>query len=323
MRHSIDRLDDEIVELLARRLELVESAQRFKRDLMDVRDDARQAEVLAGVRERAIAAGADADAVEAIYRTMLAEGIAGESRRFLGLSEHGASAALELMANMRAMRRLDPRPVPDEVLQRLVEAASWAPNGGNRQAYAFVTVTAREQMERLAPLWRTAVDFYLNALDHPSVGRDGARHARVLDAMRYQRDHFADTPALIAVCYKPSSFAGRIMRRPRALRAAVAAVGWRNGARAVRNLRRWGRRASAASVYPAVENLLLAARAHGLAATLTTWHSALDEQFREVLGVPPGYQIYALVPVGYPLGNFGPVRRRPVSELMMRDRFDG
>jgi nitroreductase/chorismate mutase len=323
VRRSIDQIDDQIVPLLARRLALVESAQRFKHDLIDVRDEARQAAVLAGARERAGAVGADADAIETIYRTLLAEGIAAESQRFLGVSEPGASAALELMATMRAMRRLDPRPVPDDVLQRLVEAASWAPNGGNRQAYTFITVTAREQMARLAPLWETVVDFYLSALDGAGVGQDGARHERVLEAMRYQRDHFAEIPALIAVCYKPSNLARRFLSRPRSAGDAVRAVGLRNTAQAAFNMRRWGRRASAASVYPAVENLLLAARAHGLAATMTTWHSALDSKFREALELPRGHQIYAMVPVGYPLGKFGPVRRRPVSELMMRDRFDG
>jgi nitroreductase len=267
--------------------------------------------------------GADADAIEAVYRTLLAEGISAESQRFLGVSDRGASGALELMATMRAMRRLDARPVPDEVLKRLVEAASWAPNGGNRQAYAFIVVTGREQMARLTPLWRTVGDFYMSALDHASVGADGDRHVGVQAAVRYQREHFPDTPALIAVCYQPSNLLRRFLLRRGAPAAAVRAVGLRNTAVAMRNMRRWAKRATAASVYPAVENLLLAARAHGLAANVTTWHSALDAEFRAALEVPRGYEIFALVPVGYPLGKFGPVRRRPVSEMMMRDRFGG
>src|ERR687885_1681317 len=68
---------------------------------------------------------------------------------------------MEVMATMRAMRRLRPDPVPDELLEKLVEAATWAPSGGNVQAYSFVVVTDRGQMARLADLWRVVCDFYL------------------------------------------------------------------------------------------------------------------------------------------------------------------
>ena len=74
----------------------------------------------------------------------------------------GADAPiLEVMRTMRAIRRLKPDPVPDELLEQLVEAATWAPSGGNVQAYSFVVVTDRGQMQRLAELWRTIADFYL------------------------------------------------------------------------------------------------------------------------------------------------------------------
>jgi nitroreductase len=74
-------------------------------------------------------------------------------------------------------------------------------------------------------------------------------------------------------------------------------------------------------VYPGVQNLLLAARAHGLGATLTTWHLALESEFKAVLGIPRGVQTYALIPVGWPRGNLGPVKRRPASEVIHRDRW--
>ena len=77
----------------------------------------------------------------------------------------GADAPiLEVMATMRAMRRLKPDPVPDELLDELVEAATWAPSGGNLQAYSFVVVTDRGQMARLAELWRVICDWYLATL---------------------------------------------------------------------------------------------------------------------------------------------------------------
>jgi nitroreductase len=79
--------------------------------------------------------------------------------------------------------------------------------------------------------------------------------------------------------------------------------------------------AEASSIYPAVQNLLLAARAEGLGATLTVWHLFRESAFRSVLGVPKDYGIYALVPMGYPLGKFGPVRRRPIGDVLHWDRW--
>ena len=106
---------------------------------------------------------------------------------------------LEVMATMRAMRRLKPDPVPDELLEQVVEAATWAPSGGNIQAFSFVVVTEREQMARLAELWRVVCDFYLASF--ATVVRDHMpreRYDRLKDALRFQRDHFHETPAVIS-----------------------------------------------------------------------------------------------------------------------------
>src|ERR671934_1865469 len=102
----------------------------------------------------------------------------------------GADAPiLEVMSTMRAMRRLKPDPVPDELLERLVDAATWAPSGGNAQAYSFVVVTDRQQMARLAELWRVVCDFYLASFatvvpEHMSADR----YERLKDALRFQSD---------------------------------------------------------------------------------------------------------------------------------------
>src|SRR5919197_3628440 len=105
----------------------------------------------------------------------------------------GADApVLEVMATMRAMRRLRPDPVPDELLERLVDAATWAPSGGNAQAYSFVVVTDRGQMARLAELWRVVCDFYLASFATVvPEGMDEAAYERMRAALRFQRDHFA------------------------------------------------------------------------------------------------------------------------------------
>lgn len=79
--------------------------------------------------------------------------------------------------------------------------------------------------------------------------------------------------------------------------------------------------AEAASVYPAVQNILLTARALGLGATLTTLHLALESDFKRALGIPRRVRTFAILPVGYPLGRFGPVRRRPVEQVIHWERW--
>lgn len=114
----------------------------------------------------------------------------------------GETAPLfEIMATLRAMRRLKPDPVPPEMLERLVQAATWGPSGSNLQGYEFVVVTDRAVMQRLAELWGRSVDAYLN-----SIGRvtPGGQDAGIRRAVLFQRDHFNETPALIVACYRSS-----------------------------------------------------------------------------------------------------------------------
>jgi nitroreductase len=229
---------------------------------------------------------------------------------------------LEVMRTMRAMRRLKPDPVPDELLEQLVEAATWAPSGGNVQAFSFVVVTDRAQMARLAEPWRIVCDFYLASFatvapDHMSQ----ERYDRLKDAVRFQRDHFHETPAVIVACYELSAWTGRLQRQWRRFADAIRKLGARRAATLASGLPAFAGRSEAASVYPGVQNLLLAARALGLAATLTTWHLALESEFKAVLGIPRSVKTFAIVPVGWPRGNFGPVVRRPAAEVIHRDRW--
>jgi nitroreductase len=108
------------------------------------------------------------------------------------------------------MRRLKPDPVPDELLQKLVQAASWAPSAGNTQAMEFIIATDRALMKRLAGLWARSVDAYLGGIGEqtPAANQD-----RVMAAGLYQRDHFHETPALIIPCYKATSREPRAMLR--------------------------------------------------------------------------------------------------------------
>jgi nitroreductase len=228
----------------------------------------------------------------------------------------GADAPLfGVMATMRAMRRLKPDPVPDEVLTQLVEAATWAPSGSNAQGFHFVVVTDRGQMSRLAEVWRKCVDEYLAMMGtrtpSKTMGEEAAEKLR--RALVFQRDHFEETPAVIVACYE-----SRDRPDPRGLlRAAGAKEGLKIAARAAR----MPALAAASSIYPAVQNLLLAARAHGLGANITVWHLFHENEVKDILGIPKGVNTYALVPLGYPRGRFGPVRRKPVEAVIHRDRW--
>lgn len=228
---------------------------------------------------------------------------------------------LDVMATMRAMRRLRPDPVPDDVLEAVVRAATWAPSGSDAQHYAFVVVTDRAAMAELGVLWRDVLTTYTALMGRVVPGADDERHARMADALRYQAEHFDETPALVAACYRrsgPGIGAVLDVRGNVALARELGPTRLRKlaaGARAASGL------AEASSIYPAVQNLLLAARAHGLGATLTIWHLFREADFRRVLGVPDDHGIYALVPMGYPVGRFGPVRRRPVGDVLHWQRW--
>lgn len=228
---------------------------------------------------------------------------------------------LEVMATMRAMRRLSAEPVPRDVVERVVRAATWAPSGSDGQHYAFVAVTDRVVMARLADLWREVVDTYMTLAGTVVPGMDDDRHVRMADAVRYQAEHFHDTPVVVAACYRRSSPGAASLLDLRKVSTIARGLGAKRLAQLAAGARAVGGMAEASSIYPATQNLLLAARAEGLGATLTIWHLFRESAFRQVLGVPKEYGIYALVPMGYPLGRFGAVRRRPVDEVLHWERW--
>lgn len=232
------------------------------------------------------------------------------------------SPILAIMSTARAMRHLAPDPVPDELISSLIEAATWAPTGGNAQGEAFVVVTDPETKARLAALWRRVVDDYRLLMEAaiPGIGSNPST-ARVRESVTYQRYHFAETPAIIVACYDQRAMRERA-RGP--LRTAIAAARKAGLRRTAGLFRAWptiAQRSEAASIYPAVENLLLAARAHGLAACLTTWHLLAEAEFKGVLGIPKNVKTFAVIPVGWPLRRFGPVKRGPVESVIHRERW--
>ncbi|MFJ2744689.1 nitroreductase family protein [Streptomyces sp. NPDC087440] len=227
-------------------------------------------------------------------------------------------ALFDTMSTMRAMRRLKSEPVADELLEQLVQAAVWGPSGGNMQAFQYVVVTDRHVMAELAPLWERCVDAYLATTGKfAPEGMDEEAYGRMVAAIRYQRDHFADTPAVIIPCYQ--------FPEPRVdeegLAASAAALGPEGLAHMASTQERFLTLAEGSCVYPGVQNLLLAARGLGLAANVTIWHLMLEREWKGALGIPEAMNTFAVIPVGWPKGKFGPVRRKPVAEVLHRDRW--
>lgn len=203
----------------------------------------------------------------------------------------------EVMYNCRAMRRIKPDPVPEELLLKLIDAANQAPSGSNAQNGRWIVVRDRAVREKLAELNMKVFQAYTApagarpvALPHQAADA----RARMLEAVRWQAQHFAEIPAHVIACLQVAL----------PLRDTFTAGAGAGG-----------------SIWPGVQNLLLAARALGLAATPTTFAIADRAAAREVLGLPEDILPFALIPVGYPLGKFGPVTRRPVSEIMRWDRW--
>lgn len=203
----------------------------------------------------------------------------------------------ETIYNCRAMRRIKPDPVPEELLLKLIDAANQAPSGSNMQNGRWIVVRDAAQKVKLGELNRKMFEAYVSgaggqpaALPHqPADARE-----RMVEAVRWQADHFAEIPALIIACLQ--------INGPR--RDSFSAGAGAGG-----------------SIWPGVQNLLLAARALGLAATPTTFAIADRKAAKAVLELPESIDPFCVIPVGYPMGNFGPVKRQPIPEIMRWDRW--
>src|SRR5262249_28480723 len=128
---------------------------------------------------------------------------------------------------------------------------------------------------------------YLSSAPPPSVTKE--KYHRQHAAVEYLTDHFHEAPVWIVACLDEGSSTPT--------------------------------RSSGASIYPAVQNMLLGARALGLGATLTTRHLLYEKESEAALGLPSGVRSYAIIPIGYPMGRFGPVGRGPLREIVYQDRW--
>jgi nitroreductase len=217
----------------------------------------------------------------------------------------------EIMYTCRAMRRLKPDPVPEEILLQLVDAALHGPSGSNAQNWRFVIVRETATKEQMRALWAKTWAFYLEtfAVAEARPGEDIAARQRMTAAATWQLDHFADIPAFICVCVARDEVLAKVLSSPATLAKAVRHLGVGGAMRLVTSGGRTAGIADGSTAYPAVQNLLLAARALGLGAVLTTQHFFVPGEFEKVLRLPSTNTLAAIIPVGWPTGKFGPVTR--------------
>jgi nitroreductase len=207
------------------------------------------------------------------------------------------SELFDVMFSTRSMRRLKSDPVPDEIIYKILDAGIRAPSGGNTQHWRFVVVKdpqVKQQVQQIYQKgWSEVQAMYRNrtAPTHMEEGK----FRRLLDTAAHLAEHLAEVPVLLFACLKERPM-------PPELAAKLA-------------------RLSGSSIYPAVQNMLLACRALGLGATLTTVCSLYDDEIRAVLHLPSDMSTYALLPIGYPQGKFGPVKRMAVEEVTCVDRW--
>jgi len=202
-----------------------------------------------------------------------------------------------ILYTCRSMRRLKPDPVPDELIYKVLDAGIRAPSGGGVQAWRFVVVTDPELKCQIAEIyqrgWRIAEKRYAEA--EASLTED-----KNMRAAAYLAEHLAEAPVHLFACLRA--------RRLHAERLAAP-----NAANFIRIM--------SGSIYPAVQNILLACRALGLGATLTAITTQYEDEVRAILGLPEHIITYALIPIGYPQGKFGPVMRVPVEQVTWRNRY--
>jgi len=207
----------------------------------------------------------------------------------------------EAMSTLRAVRRLKPDPIPDEVLKRIMTAATWAPSGGNRQCWRVIAVRESGLKENLSTLYKPhwleytkGYDALLQRLAPEKIEQT----KRGLEAGNYLADHLQEVPIICVFCFNPSqmTITDEGLSRP-----SVVGGG---------------------SVYPAVQNLLLAARSEGLGCVLTTLLCKEEAAVRELLGIPDQWFTCAHIPLGYPvLGGHGKISRKSIEQMIYVDSF--
>ena len=230
----------------------------------------------------------------------------------------------QVLYGTRSMRRLRPDPVPEELLLELVKAGIHGPSAANAQNWRFVVVTDREVMKRMAEPWRRGIGFFAEIAEHTPVrpGEDLDKRRRTMLAVNHLAEHFEETPALICVCVERDRLAERLARRPSMGLAAIRHLGFSGTFRLALRAKRRREQELWATAYTAAQSVLLAARALNLGAVMTIpMVLAPPGTYEQILGLPRDVLLAAVIPVGYPVGSFGPVTRPPVKSVASWDQY--
>ena len=199
----------------------------------------------------------------------------------------------EAMYTLRSMRRLKPDPIPDEQIRTILDAAIRAASGGNQQSWGFIVVRDRAVKEEIAAIylegWRALKATGYGQAPPGAAEEQVRRQARVLRSAEHLAEHLADAPVWVFPCARIGTSAPTIV--------------------------------SGSSIYPAVQNLMLAARALGIGTTLTTIYRRENARVNALLGLPEGWDTAALIPLGYPEGKWGTAARQPVETVVYGERF--
>jgi nitroreductase len=205
-----------------------------------------------------------------------------------------------LLSTTRSIRRIRDTPVDSETLERICQASVWAPSGGNRQPWRLIAVRDRAIKEKLSALY---VDEWAKYVDY-NLAKLGDQPADVIEKVRAQfgtgtalAENLANIPVVALFIHDPA-----------ALYVTDAGLGRHPVV-------------GGASLYPAVQNFLLAARAEGLGGVLTTLICSRENELRNILKFPEGWGVHAMIPLGYPKGNHGPLQRAPLNTMMSIDTW--
>ena len=198
----------------------------------------------------------------------------------------------EAIYTTRAMRRLRPDPVPPELIVKVIEAATMGPSGGNRQPWKFIVVRDPAIKAFVAERYKKAWDMYFTPKAQAIVENEPqSAQGRILRSARYLAEHIAEVPVMIFCCVKRYTDPGR---------AGQPMVN---------------------AIYPAIQNLCLAARGYGLGTSITGLHTRFGKEIDGLLGVPPEYADVAMIPLGYPKGRWDRPARKPALEVTFWERW--
>ena len=207
----------------------------------------------------------------------------------------------DALSTTRAIRRFTDAPVAEADILACIRAATQGPSGGNIQPWQFLVVTEPDTRRAIGDVYRRAYDRYepalLRARPPARSAEADASFERMRRASRHLADHLGEAPAMVLVLMPSVSMTLQDDQGPLDVGTPFA------------------------SVYPAVQNFMLAARGLGIGTTLTTVYRIYQDEVRAICGVPDRYEIVALVPMGHPRGEFRVGRRRPVEQVTHWERF--